>query len=150
MRSSSKVFFYCVKIYFKKVLRFWVYCGRLNLDSYFIKGGMIILEKLISIEMAAKVLEYAPKTVRDKIRAGKMPGVKFRSRWYMREADLITLTEKKEKAVLTVDPKFIDKVLRSANITADVSQLNKITETISLSPLITKKHRSRKPQHISG
>ena len=47
-------------------------------------------EQLLTPEQAAERLQIAPKTVRDMLRRGKLPGgVKFGSKlWRIREADL--------------------------------------------------------------
>jgi excisionase family DNA binding protein len=46
------------------------------------------MNEMLTIEEAAAKLKMAPKTFRDWLRTGKLPGVKLGKRWLIREQDL--------------------------------------------------------------
>jgi excisionase family DNA binding protein len=46
------------------------------------------MNALLTVEEAAATLKLAPKTLRDWLRTGKLPGVKMGKRWLIREQDL--------------------------------------------------------------
>jgi excisionase family DNA binding protein len=46
------------------------------------------MNELLTVEEAAAKLKLAPKTLRDWLRTGKLPGVKLGKRWLVREQDL--------------------------------------------------------------
>jgi excisionase family DNA binding protein len=46
------------------------------------------VEELLSVEEASAKLKIAPKTLRDWLRTGKLPGVKLGKRWLIRAQDL--------------------------------------------------------------
>lgn len=46
------------------------------------------MNELLTVEEAAAKLKLAPKTLRDWLRTGKLPGVKLGKRWLIREQDL--------------------------------------------------------------
>jgi excisionase family DNA binding protein len=51
-------------------------------------AGEVSMDELLSVEEAASKLKLAPKTLRDWLRTGKLPGVKLGKRWLIREQDL--------------------------------------------------------------
>jgi excisionase family DNA binding protein len=46
------------------------------------------MDDLLTVEEASAKLKIAPKTLRDWLRTGKLPGVKLGKRWLIREQDL--------------------------------------------------------------
>jgi excisionase family DNA binding protein len=54
----------------------------------FVVKGEQFMDELLSVEEAAATLKIAPKTLRDWLRTGKLPGVKMGKRWLIREQDL--------------------------------------------------------------
>jgi excisionase family DNA binding protein len=47
-----------------------------------------MVERLLTPEQAANQLGIAPRTLREWLRSGKLPGVKLGRLWRIREADL--------------------------------------------------------------
>jgi excisionase family DNA binding protein len=46
------------------------------------------MEPLLTLEEAAALVKVTPRTVRDWIRRGKLPGVKLQKQWRVRTQDL--------------------------------------------------------------
>lgn len=53
-------------------------------------------DRLLTIEQAADYLQIAPKTVREWLRVGRLPGVKIGRVWRIREASLRAWVEQRE------------------------------------------------------
>jgi len=58
------------------------------------KGGQGMEDRLLTPEEVAERLAIKPKTVRDYLRAGKLPSVKIGKLWRVRESDLQEIMKK--------------------------------------------------------
>jgi len=80
------------------------------------------MEAFLDVKTAAEKLGVSDYTLKDRMKAGTFPGAKVSGRWVVRLSDV-------EKAKM-IEPKFLDNVLRTAGITANASQRNKLIEAI--------------------
>jgi excisionase family DNA binding protein len=62
------------------------------------------MDELFSVEEAAAKLKLAPKTLRDWLRTGKLPGVKMGKRWLIREKDLEAMIQAHLRHARPTDP----------------------------------------------
>jgi excisionase family DNA binding protein len=46
------------------------------------------MDDLLTVEQAAAILQLSPKTIKDWLRAGKLPGCKIGRLWRVKQADL--------------------------------------------------------------
>jgi excisionase family DNA binding protein len=58
-----------------------------------------MVERLLTPEEAANRLGIAPRTLREWLRSGKLPGVKLGRLWRIRETDLKAFIAKRERHI---------------------------------------------------
>jgi excisionase family DNA binding protein len=51
-------------------------------------GAMLIMEKLLTPEEVAKILDISEYTVKEMLRDGELPGKKVRGKWRVKQEDL--------------------------------------------------------------